>query len=230
MRGFEALCRWQHPVHGAIPPDVFIPVAESSGLIVELGSWILHEACRQAASWEWKVQVAVNVSPCQVEDPDLVHVVQSALRSSNLPPHLLELEVTESALLGNSSTVSDTLMSLRKLGVGLALDDFGAGWSSLATLKNFNFDRIKIDHTFISQIESDPRSVAIVRAVLSLAQSLNVPVTAEGIEDHAQLVALRKLGCSEVQGFYLGRPAPHATAPRAEPWLPETANAAGRIS
>ena len=218
LRGFEALCRWHHPVHGDISPDVFIPVAESTGLIKELGAWVLREACQQAAGWEWPVQVAVNVSPCQLEDHDFPDVVFEALKEANLPPHRLELEITESALIGQSDATTETLSVLRAKGVGFALDDFGAGWSSLSTLRKFKFDRLKIDKSFIWQIESDPRSVAIVRAVLGLAKSLGVPVTAEGIEDQAQLLALRNMGCTEVQGFHLGRPSSVASLPAPEPW------------
>ncbi|RKE70827.1 putative bifunctional diguanylate cyclase/phosphodiesterase [Pseudorhodoplanes sinuspersici] len=218
LRGFEALCRWQHPVYGEISPDVFIPVAEATGLIKELGAWVLREACRQAARWEWPVQVAVNVSPCQLEDHNFPDMVFDALREANLPPHRLELEVTESALIGQSDTTTEALSVLRAKGIGFALDDFGAGWSSLSTLRKFKFDRLKIDKSFIWQIESDPRSVAIVRAVLGLAKSLGVPVTAEGIEDQAQLLALRNMGCTEVQGFHLGRPNSVASLPAQEPW------------
>ena len=218
LRGFEALCRWCHPVHGDISPEVFIPVAESTGLIKELGAWVLREACQQAARWEWPVQVAVNVSPCQLEDHDFPDVVFEALKAANLPPNRLELEITESALIGQSDATTETLSVLRAEGVGFALDDFGAGWSSLSTLRKFKFDRLKIDKSFIWQIESDPRSVAIVRAVLGLAKSLGVPVTAEGIEDQSQLLALRNMGCTEVQGFHLGRPSSVASLPAPEPW------------
>lgn len=218
LRGFEALCRWQHPVYGDISPEVFIPVAESTGIIKELGAWVLREACQQAARWEWPVQVAVNVSPCQLEDHDFPDMVFEALGEAKLPPHRLELEITESALIGQSDATTESLSVLRAKGVGFALDDFGAGWSSLSTLRKFKFDRLKIDKSFIWQIESDPRSVAIVRAVLGLAKSLGVPVTAEGIEDQAQLLALRNMGCTEVQGFHLGRPSSVASLPTLEPW------------
>ena len=149
--------------------------------------------------------------------------VRDALASSGLPASRLELEVTESALLDHSGHVMEMFSQLKALGVSLALDDFGAGWSSLATLHSFQFDRIKIDQRFISHIESDARAVAIVRAVLSLAQTLNVPVTAEGIEDKAQFLALRKMGCTELQGFYLGAPQAQAKLPDALPWLPPAA-------
>ena len=218
LRGFEALCRWHHPIHGFISPEVFIPVAESTGLIKELGAWVLREACRQAAQWEWPVQVAVNVSPCQLEESNFPDLVIDALNQANLPHQRLELEITESALIGQSEATTEALSVLRDKGIGFALDDFGAGWSSLSTVRKFKFDRLKIDKSFIWQIESDPRSVAIVRAVLGLAKSLGVPVTAEGIEDQAQLLALRNMGCTEVQGFHLGRPSAVASLPALDPW------------
>lgn len=222
-RGFEALARWQHPTRGTIQPEEFIPVAESCGLIHELGAWILREACAAAQQWPWPLQVAINVSPVQLENSELLTHVRDALSASGLPASRLELEVTESALLDHSERVMDMFAQLKSFGVGLALDDFGAGWSSLATLHTFQFDRIKIDQRFVSHIESDTRAVAIVRAVLSLAQTLNVPVTAEGVEDKAQFVALRQLGCNELQGFYLGAPQAQAQLPDALPWQPSAA-------
>ena len=219
VRGFETLARWDHPTRGQIAPAVFIPVAESAGLIHELGSWVLHKACAVAATWPWDLQVAVNVSPIQLENADLVATVKSALAASRLPAARLELEVTETALLGSAASVLAIFSELKALGVSLALDDFGAGWSSLATLRDFKFDRIKIDRSFITHIESDAHCVAIVRAVLSLALALNVPVTAEGVEGHGQLAALRQMGCAELQGYYLGRPHPEATMPGSEPWI-----------
>jgi len=218
VRGFEALARWLHPTRGQISPDTFIPVAEASGLIQQLGSWALHKACAVAASWPGDLQVSVNVSPAQLENDDLPTMVESALAASKLPASRLEIEITETALLGSSERVLIMFAKLKALGVSLALDDFGAGWSSLATLRNFQFDRIKIDHSFISNIAVDARSVAIVRAVLSLGQSLNVPVTAEGVETQAQFVALRQMGCAELQGFYFGRPRPEAVLPDTRPW------------
>lgn len=218
VRGFEALARWRHPTHGDIPPDVFIPVAESTGLIQQLGSWVLHAACAAAASWPWDLQVTVNISPSQLESGDLPAMVESALALSKLSASRLELEITEAALLDSSRPVSPILASLKALGVGLALDGFGAGWSSFATLQTFHFDRIKIDRRFVANIAADARSVAIVRAVLGLGRALNVPITAEGIEAPGQFVALRQMGCAELQGFYLGRPDAEATLPDTEPW------------
>ena len=218
VRGFEALARWQHPTRGQIPPETFIPAAESSGLVQRLGFWVLHKACAAAAGWEWPLQVSVNISPAQFDNENLPSVVEQALAASGLPPERLELEIAETALLGNSVRVSETLDKLKKLRVHLALDDFGSGWSTLATLQNFKFDRIKIDRSFIGNIESDARSVAVVRAVLSLAQSLQVPVTAEGIEAAAQIRALRQLGCDELQGYFIGRPSDEAAMPDILDW------------
>ena len=218
VRGFEALTRWLHPTRGQIPPETFIPAAESSGLIQQLGFWVLHKACAAAANWEWPLQVSVNISPAQLDNENLPAVVEKALAASGLPPERLELEIAETALLGNPVRLSAILDNLKALGVHLALDDFGSGWSSLTSLQNFKFDRIKIDRSFIGNIESDARSVAIVRAVLSLAQSLHVPVTAEGIEAPAQLRALRQLGCDELQGYFIGRPHDEATMPDILEW------------
>lgn len=213
VRGFEALVRWEHPDRGSIEPDRFIPAAESSGLMHQLGAWVLHKACAEAAKWPWASRVSVNISRTQLENRDLVSTVVQALEAANLPAERLEVEITEAALTGNSERVVDILSELRNLGVGLALDDFGSGWSSLATLRHFQFDRIKVDRSFVSNIESDPRSAAIVRAVLSLAKSLNVPVTAEGIEAHSQLLAVQQMGFDELQGFYIGRPLGEAILP-----------------
>jgi len=218
VRGFEALARWQHPTRGDVPPQAFIAAAESTGLIQQLGSWVLHQACASAAGWPWDSQVAVNVSPTELENDDFPATVASALAASGLPASRLELEVTETALLDGSPRLLRVFAELKALGVSLALDDFGAGWSSLATLRNFHFDRIKIDRSFIAHIASDARSVAIVRAVLSLGQALELPVTAEGVEDQGQLAALRQMGCDELQGFLLGRPRAEAALPDVRLW------------
>lgn len=213
VRGFEALARWQHPTRGPIPPEVFIPAAEDAGVIMELGAWVLEKACTTAVSWPPPLQASVNVSPLQLEGNHLPAMVENVLASSGLPAARLELEITESALLGGTEDVLSIFQQLKALGVSLALDDFGAGWSSLSALQRFPFDRLKIDRSFIASLGADARSVAIVRAVLSLAQSLNLPVTAEGVEQQAQLVALRQMGCAELQGFLIGRPSPVAILP-----------------
>jgi len=216
--GFEALARWEHPIRGNIPAEVFIPVAERSRLILLLGGDMLHKACSAASAWPWQVRVAVNVSPAQLAQGDLYGTVRSALAKSGLPAARLELEVTESALIDASVRTASTFTRLKALGVSLTLDDFGAAWSSLATLRQYHFDRVKIDRSFITNIETDTRSVAIVRAILNLAQMLGVRVTAEGIETRAQLLALRQMGCVELQGHYLGRPEPAAELPDRSAW------------
>ena len=217
VRGFEALIRWRHPTRGEISPDVFIPVAETTDLIGPITSWVLHAACVAAMDWPGELQVSVNISSVHLEDRNLPRMVERALAASRLPAHRLELEVAEVALLGCSPRVWSVLGEVKALGVHVALDDFGAGWSSLDTLQNFQFDRIKIDRSFIANLESDARSVGIVRAVLSLGHAFDLPVTAEGVEARGQLTALRQMGCDEIQGFYLGRPAASAILPDT-PW------------
>lgn len=212
-RGFEALARWEHPTRGPIPADVFIPVAVSAGLIQQLDSWMLHEACTQAAKWPWPAQISVNVSATQLERRDLEAVVSQALRTSGLPPERLALDIAENALIGDMEHVYAILTGLKRLGICLALDDFGSGWYSLTALHRFQFDRIKIDRSFIGNIESDARSVAIVRAVLDLAKSLKVRVAAEGVEARSQLQALLQMGFDELQGFYIGEPQAEARMP-----------------
>lgn len=218
IKAFEALVRWSHPMHGEVSPAIIIPVAERSGLIHPLGQWVLGEACRTAVLWPWPAQLCVNVSPLQIEAGDFPQIVREALAGSGLPPERLELEITESALLGNVERVLEVFRRLKELGVGLALDDFGLGWSSLDTLRSFPFDRIKIDQSFVAHMQSDTRAAAIVRAVLSLGHSLNLPITAEGVENVGQLATLRQMGCDDLQGYLIGRPGSEATAPNREPW------------
>ena len=206
--GFEALARWHHPTRGMIEPDAFIPLAEESGLIMSLGEWILHEACREAASWPLPLQIAVNISPVQIRHGDLPSIVHTILLKTGLAPHRLELEVTEGVLVGDFARAISILRRLKTLGVRVAMDDFGAGPSSLAYLQAFPFDKIKIDRTFISNLAHNPQSVAIVRAVIDLGHGLHLPVMAEGVETGEQLAILTHKFCDEVQGFYIGRPAP----------------------
>lgn len=217
--GFEALLRWPHPSRGMIAPDRFIPIAEASGLIGRLGDWVLARACRQAAGWDAALRVAVNVSPRQLMAHGFCETVARVLRESGLAPERLELEITETALLGDDEVMMQAFTGLKTLGVGIALDDFGTGWSSLASLRKFGFDRVKVDRGFVSNIEYDIRSVAIVRAVVGLAKALDVQVTAEGIETPGQLNALRAMGCDEVQGYLIGRPAEVPVTPQPEAWL-----------
>jgi diguanylate cyclase (GGDEF)-like protein/PAS domain S-box-containing protein len=206
--GFEALARWRHPQRGPVPPSDFIPIAEESGLIVELGEWVLREACREAASWHASLQVAVNVSAIQFRRTSLERIVQTVLEETGLAPERLELEITEGVLIENVGRAKQTLKELKSLGVRLALDDFGTGYSSLSYLQSFPLDRIKIDRTFISNLGRTERSLAIVRAVIGLAHGLGVPVLGEGVETSAQLAAVIKEGCDEVQGYLIGRPQP----------------------
>jgi diguanylate cyclase (GGDEF)-like protein/PAS domain S-box-containing protein len=208
--GFEALARWRHPRRGPVPPSDFIPIAEESGLIVELGEWVLREACREAACWHPSLQVAVNISAIQFRRTALERIVQIVLEETGLAPDRLELEITEGVLIENVGRAKQTLKELKALGVRLALDDFGTGYSSLSYLQSFPLDRIKIDRSFISNLGRAERSLAIVRAVIGLAHGLGVPVLAEGVETSAQLAAVIKEGCDEVQGYLIGRPQPIA--------------------
>ncbi|SFV16510.1 PAS domain S-box-containing protein/diguanylate cyclase (GGDEF) domain-containing protein [Methylobacterium sp. 174MFSha1.1] len=202
----EALVRWRHPTRGLVPPAAFIPLAETTGLIDRLGTWILRRACRDAAAWRDGTRVAVNVSAAQVRHGSLIAAVQSSLRDSGLGADRLEIEITESLLIDGGEAV-DLLPALRRLGARIALDDFGTGYSSLSYLRRFPFDTIKIDRSFIADI-ADPDTAAIVRAVVGIAAQLGATVTAEGIETEAQLAAVRQAGCTEAQGFLFGRPAP----------------------
>lgn len=203
---FEALLRWQHPVRGVVPPGIVIPLAEETKLIIPLGAWVLQQACAVAAQWPGDVRIAVNLSPVQFVDDNLVATVERALAAANLPPNRLELEITETVLLGNSQRTTATLRALHSLGVRIALDDFGTGYSSLSYLRGFPFDKIKIDQSFIRDLTDTPESIAIIRAVVGLSRGLGMSTTAEGVETPAQLERLRAEGCTEVQGYLLGRP------------------------
>ncbi|MFN4024532.1 MAG: putative bifunctional diguanylate cyclase/phosphodiesterase [Hyphomonas sp.] len=205
-RGYEALVRWTHPERGDISPSEFIPIAEENGLILELGEWVLRTACARAASWEPAYKVAVNVSPMQFAHADLPKMVLETLVETGLPAHRLELELTESAIFSDKERSLHMLRQIKAMGVTIALDDFGTGYSSLDTLRTFPFDKIKLDKSFVEQIESSEQTAAMVRAVLALGRSLNIPVLAEGIENTQQLSVLSVEGCDEVQGFLLGRP------------------------
>jgi EAL domain-containing protein (putative c-di-GMP-specific phosphodiesterase class I) len=205
----EALVRWRHPERGLIAPNHFIPIAEETGLINQLGDWVLRTACADAVRWA-SACVAVNLSPVQFRNPDLVDTVKAALRQSGLPAHRLELEITESVLLQNSETTRAMLHELRQLGVKISLDDFGTGYSSLSYLRSFPFDKIKIDRSFISELASGGDSLAIVRAVTGLGKSLGITTTAEGVETDAQLDLLNREGCTQVQGYLISKPRPIA--------------------
>ncbi len=202
----EALIRWQHPERGLIPPTEFIPIAEEIGLIVPLGEWVLRQACSDAMQWPAETKVAVNLSPLQVMNQNLVAVVVGALAASGLPATRLEVEITESVLMQNSEATLATLQRLRELGVKISMDDFGTGYSSLSYLRSFPFDKIKIDRCFISGLATGDDSVAIVLAIAGLAKHLGIATTAEGVETRQQLQQVKALGCSEMQGFLFSAP------------------------
>jgi diguanylate cyclase (GGDEF)-like protein/PAS domain S-box-containing protein len=208
--GFEALLRWQCPKRGMVSPGTFIPIAEESGLINSIGEWVLREACREAASWPQPLTVAVNVSPIQFRHGDLPSLVHSILLETGLAPARLELEITEGVLINDFSRAVAILRRLKSLGVQIALDDFGTGYSSLSYLHSFAFDRIKIDRTFIGDLEHNRHSMAIVRAVIGLGHSLDIPVLAEGAETEIQHAFLVQEGCDAMQGYLTGRPLPIA--------------------
>lgn len=206
--GFEALARWNHPVRGFVPPSDFIPLAEESGLIVEMGEWILREACREAASWPNPLQIAVNLSPAQFAHGDLVGRVHAILLETGLSPGRLELEITEGVLIEDLDRGLALLRRLKALGVRISMDDFGSGYSSLSYLQAFPFDKIKIDQAFVMNLGRNPQSAAIVRAVIDLGHGLDMSIVAEGVETLEQLGFLAKEGCDSVQGYLLGRPMP----------------------
>ncbi len=206
--GYEALARWNSRIYGAVSPAVFIPLAEESDLIAQIGEWILREACREAQTWREPKTVAVNISPRQFQQVDLPNLVQLVLLETGLPASRLEVEITEGVLIDDFPRAVSMLRRLKNIGVEIALDDFGTGYSSLSYLHAFSFDRIKIDRKFIADLDSNRHSLAIVRAVLGLGQSLNVPVLAEGVETEQQFALLADEGCEAAQGYLTGRPLP----------------------
>ena len=208
VTGFEALARWMHPVRGFVSPGDFIPLAEESGLIVEMGEWILREACREAASWPLPMQIAVNLSPAQFMHGDLVGLVHSILLETGLAPGRLELEITEGVLIEDFDRGLALLRRLKALGVRISMDDFGSGYSSLSYLQAFPFDKIKIDRAFVINLGKNPQSAAIVRAVIDLGHGLEMSIVAEGVETAEQLGFLAQEGCDGVQGYLLGKPGP----------------------
>jgi diguanylate cyclase len=206
--GFEALLRWSHPTLGAIGPDVFISLAEESGLIVRLGEWVLREACAEAARWDPPLKLSVNLSPVQFVQEDLAGSIARILAETGLDPRRLELEVTEGLLIKDAEHAIAVLERLKAMGVEISMDDFGTGYSSLAYFRMFPFDKIKIDQSFIRDMIANPQARAIIRSVIGLGRGLGVPVVAEGVETAAQLDALRDEGCDQVQGYLIARPNP----------------------
>jgi len=210
ITGFEALVRWHHPRFGLVAPSTFIPLAEESGLIVELGEWILQTACREAAGWPNPLRIAINLSPVQFQRGDLVKLVHEVLLETGLSPARLELEITEGILIGDFSGAVSVLRRLKNLGVRIAMDDFGTGYSSLSYLQAFPFDKIKIDQAFVANLAHSQQAVTIIRAVIALGRGLNLPVVAEGVETEEQRAFLAAEQCSEIQGYLVGRPKPIA--------------------
>lgn len=204
--GFEALIRWEHPIRGRVAPVDFIPLAEETGLICKIGEWVLRTACVTAMTWPDEMTVAVNVSPVQFQSDALVDTVLSALAHAGLAAHRLEIEITEGALLDNTTSVLQTLHALRDLGVKISMDDFGTGYSSLSYLQKFPFDKIKIDRSFVQGAADGGESEAILKAITGLGLSLGMSITAEGVETQEQLARIRGEHCTHVQGFLTGRP------------------------
>jgi EAL domain-containing protein (putative c-di-GMP-specific phosphodiesterase class I) len=194
--GFEALLRWRHPTRGEVMPADFIPIAEDTGVIMQIGEWVLREACREAATWAQPLTVAVNVSTVQIHSPNFAHTVHEVLYETGLPPSRLELEVTETALVRDLNRALATLRRVKMLGVRIAMDDFGTGYSSLSNLRAFPFDKIKIDKSFIKSVHVNDQAAAIVRSVLGLGRALNLPVLAEGVETAAEFEFLEKENCN----------------------------------
>lgn len=210
ISGYEVLLRWRHPERGMVSPADFIPVAEETGAILAIDEWVLRNACNEAASWPVPHKIAVNLSAVQVTQLDLPRKVHEILLETGMSPSRLELELTESSIIMDKERTLHVLRQLKALGVTIAMDDFGTGYSSLSTLRAFPFDKIKLDRSFMGEVEHDPQAKAVVRAVLTLGRSLQVPVLAEGVETAEQLAILREEGCDEAQGYLLGRPRPVA--------------------
>ena len=208
VAGFEALLRWQHPTRGLLLPHDFLQVAEDSGLIVQLGAWVLHQACRDAVSWPRMVKVAINVSLVEFHQSCFADMVRNALQSTGLDPSRLSLEIGEESLSRLDERALPTLHSLKSLGVGIVMDDFGMGRSSLHQLQAFPFNEVKIDHSLIARAESQQSAAAFVRAVIAIGRSFGMKVTAEGVETESQLRFLKSEGCEQVQGYYFSRPMP----------------------
>jgi EAL domain-containing protein (putative c-di-GMP-specific phosphodiesterase class I) len=206
LTGFEALLRWQHPQRGLVPPSEFIPIAEETGLIHEIGEWVIRRACATVAEWPEDIRVAVNFSAAQFHNNGLLQIIVQALVDARIAPQRLEIEITESMLLSKYASAASVLNALLELGVTVALDDFGTGFSSLTYLRKLPFSRIKIDQSFIRDMLVQPDCAAIVKSVIGLARDLRIGVVAEGVETADQLEYLRQISCDEVQGYLISRP------------------------
>jgi EAL domain-containing protein (putative c-di-GMP-specific phosphodiesterase class I) len=202
----EALIRWQHPIHGLLGPDTFIPLAEQTGLIVPIGRWVLREACEAARQWPASLMISVNLSPAQFTHGDVVRDVRDVLVQTQLPAQRLELEVTENVMMNDIENALGTLTALKELGVKLNMDDFGTGYSSLGYLRTYPFDSLKIDKRFIAALGCTDSDRAVVQAIINLGKAMGLTVTAEGVETEQQLQALSNDHCHEVQGFFMSRP------------------------
>jgi len=211
VTGCEALLRWRHPQRGFVSPAEFIPIAEQTGLIAEIGEWVLAQACKEAASWPNQIRLAVNVSPVQFRSQTLALKIAAALAESGLAPGRLELEITETVLIRDDEEALVVLEQLRSLGVRIALDDFGTGYSSLSYLHRFPFDKIKIDRSFVKDIGEPEDSSPIVQAVVTMATARRMMTTAEGVETEQQRSILKQLGCSQMQGYLFSPAVPAAT-------------------
>jgi EAL domain-containing protein (putative c-di-GMP-specific phosphodiesterase class I) len=211
LTGFEALLRWNHPTRGLLTPADFLPVAEETGAIVEIGTWALNEACRQARAWNDRhpnqpLTMAVNLSPSQLLEPGIVRVVDGALTAAGLAPENLVLELTESVVVDDGPAVSTHLRDLKRLGVQLAIDDFGTGYSSLSYLRRLPLDILKVDKLFVDDVARDSAESAVGRAIIQLGQTFELTVVAEGVEHERQAIRLRELGCQAAQGYWFAKP------------------------
>lgn len=206
VRSFEALIRWPHKTRGLIAPDTFVPIAEETGLIINIGEWVLREACKQAMQWSPEISIAVNLSPLQFRNPSLIGSIVGALAASGLSPSRLELEITETALLGAETRNHEILRSIRNLGVRVSIDDFGTGYSSMSYLQNFAVDKIKIDKRFVQGLDNGKSSAAIIQAIINLGIEIGVGTAAEGVETTEQLNSVLERGCTLVQGYLFSRP------------------------
>ncbi|HDG1670459.1 TPA: EAL domain-containing protein, partial [Kluyvera ascorbata] len=209
---YEALIRWIHPTKGLLSPDSFIPVAEKTGMINEMGKSVLEMACREAASWAVPAKISVNVSPVQLSTKGFAGIVVSILKETGLPADRLELEVTESSLFTESNTPMNALNKLRALGVKISIDDFGTGYSSLSRLSRLAFDKIKIDKSFVNSLATQEDALNIIKLITGVAKSLNMKAIAEGVETQEQLESLQALGCDFAQGYLFSKPQPYIAA------------------